>query len=235
MASFIPPQALLFLPVLLLSIICHEIAHAYAAYRGGDDTARLKGRLSLNPIVHIDPIGTILMPIIMMLSPVRLPLLAWAKPVPVNPNNLRSRNWDLVVSLAGVVVNLCLAILAMLCIKIFLLSGLGDRVGTIDGRLTMPAVIFIMLKAFVLVNLFLMAFNLIPVPPLDGSHVLFHFIRARGDTTMAIVHFLERHGFLILLALVYFGVLGRIIVPLVNGIIKLMCLVLAIPRVIMVI
>lgn len=230
MGFHISPAALLFFPVILFSIICHEIAHAYVAYRGGDDTARLQGRLSFNPIVHIDPIGTILVPVILMLSPVRLPLIGWAKPVPVNPARLRSAKWGLAVSLAGVTVNFALALCAAILMKVFLVLGLDEKLTPLDQGLSVFTSIFIILNAFVMINLLLMLFNLLPIPPLDGSHVLLHFIRTRDSAAFRLFQFLERYGFIILILLVWIGALQAVLWPVLEVILVIFCLAFQIPR-----
>ncbi len=208
------PQMVLFLPVLWLTVIGHEIGHAYAAFRAGDDTASLQGRLSLNPMNHIDPIGTVLIPIIMMLSPIRLPLIGWAKPVPVNPARFKSRKWDLIVSLAGVSVNLAFLVLAMIAIKIFLILGFGeDLAPREDGSYTFPMLILTVLSGFVIINMVLLLFNLIPIPPLDGSHVLLYFIKSRDSIAFKAFQFLERFGFILLILLLWVGALQILFGP----------------------
>jgi Zn-dependent protease len=226
----ITPEMILFLPALWLAVICHEIGHAYAAFKAGDDTASLQGRLSLNPLAHIDPIGTVLIPIVMMLSPIRLPLIGWAKPVPVNPMRFKSRIWNIYVSLAGVAVNFALCVTAMLLIKILLLSGLLDRVPTSDGGFTIPELILLLLRAFVMINVILFMFNLIPIPPLDGSHVVLYFIRTRDSVAFKLFQFMERFGFMILILLIWTGVVGLIFGPFLNTTIGILCFLFGVPR-----
>lgn len=147
--------------MLVALLTFHEFGHAWTAMKCGDDTARLQGRVSLNPLVHIDPIGTVLMPLIMMFAPwsVARFCLGWAKPVPVNPHNLRNKGFDdLLVTMAGPGMNLALAVV---------LVGLA-RVGVIVH--SDPLVDMSLLAAQI--SLLLCFFNLIPIPPLDGSHVL---------------------------------------------------------------
>jgi Zn-dependent protease len=220
---------LLMLPALLFSIICHEIGHAYAAYMGGDDTARLQGRLSFNPIVHIDPIGTIVVPLILFLSPSPF-LFGWARPVPVNPANLRSRKWDLAVSLAGVTVNLALAITALFLLKVLHIVGFAGHLS--PGMMAMNPfdIVVTLLNCFVLINLILMIFNLLPIPPLDGSHVLLHFIRRRDSFLFSIFEFLERFGFFILIFLLWSGGLSAILWPILDGILRAFLFVSQLPQ-----
>jgi Zn-dependent protease len=159
-------QLLLLAPVLLFSIIAHEIAHGYAALTQGDSTAYKLGRLSWNPIKHIDPWMSIVLPL--MLMAVHAPVLAGAKPVPVDPRNYRNyRRGDIIVSLAGIAANL---VIAVGCTLVTALLGVIGR--------AVPAVepVFGILQAMAVVgiglNLILAAFNLFPIPPLDGSHVV---------------------------------------------------------------
>ena len=204
----ISPEAIILLPVFLFSLICHEIAHAYCADLGGDDTARLHGRISLNPLVHIDPMGTVLIPILQMLS--GIPLIGWAKPVPVNPLRLRSANWDILVSIAGVGVNLALAVVAAVIYRILLLTPWVPLSPAANDSITVPYLLSVMLRGFVFINLLLMLFNVLPIPPLDGSHILFHFIRTRESVAFRVFALLERFGFIILILLVYTGALWRL-------------------------
>jgi Zn-dependent protease len=209
----ISPQDILFLPVLWFSLICHEVGHAYAAWRGGDDTARLMGRITLDPRAHLDPIGTILIPIIMILSPVGLPLIGWAKPVPINPGRFRSRKWDLIVSLSGVTLNLVLALLAIFLLKLFFVFGLDSRLSPGLSEFNLFDILFIVFKSFMLVNLILMLFNLLPIPPLDGSHVVLYFIKTRDSFLFKAFEFLERYSFLVLILFVWSGLFQYVLIP----------------------
>lgn len=162
---------LLIAPVLLLSVVVHEVAHAWQALREGDTTARDLGRLTLNPIPHLDPVGSFIVPLVLYLLPGEF-LFGWAKPVPVNPRNYRNhRAGDIRVSLAGIVSNLGLVVLFALTIAVP--SALGG--GSIFGGSVVSS-IAAMATYGVLINLLLAYFNLIPVPPLDGSHVLYHLL-----------------------------------------------------------
>jgi len=156
---------LLVVPVLLFSVILHEYAHGYAALKQGDQTALTLGRLTLNPLKHIDPFYTIIMPIVLYLT--MHMFLGGAKPVPVNPRNYRNfKRGDIIVSLAGVFANLLLAIAC--AILIVPLGLLARVVGEMDPSI---GILQAMLIVGVYLNLMLIAFNLIPIPPLDGSHV----------------------------------------------------------------
>ncbi len=151
------PLDLTYLVILILSIILHEVAHGYAANSLGDPTARLAGRLTLNPIPHIDPVGSILVPLLGVLSPANI-LFGWARPVPYNPYNLHNRRWaEAAVALAGSATNIALAVI----------FGLIVRYG---AGLPEPALLIASVISFA--NLFLGLFNLIPFPPLDGFTAL---------------------------------------------------------------
>jgi Zn-dependent protease len=158
-------------PVLLFSIVAHEYAHAEAAYRQGDTTAYMLGRLTLNPLKHIDPFMTIIVPVFMILM--KFPFVfGAAKPVPVNPRNYRNyRRGDLLVSLAGIATNLVLFVIS--AIGFALVGLLGNAVTPLSGTL---AILQQMMFWGMLLNLILAFFNLIPIPPLDGSHVLKLFL-----------------------------------------------------------
>jgi Zn-dependent protease len=159
-------QLLLLAPVLLFSIIAHEIAHGYAALTQGDSTAYKLGRLSWNPLKHIDPWMSVLLPL--MLLAVHAPVLAGAKPVPVNPRNYRNfRRGDIIVSLAGITANIAIAIICTVaCVLLGVIGKALPAVEPVCGILQAMAIVGISL------NLVLAAFNLFPIPPLDGSHVV---------------------------------------------------------------
>jgi Zn-dependent protease len=223
----VTPETIVLLPVLLFSLICHEIGHAYVAYLGGDDTAKLQGRVSLNPLPHIDPFGTVLIPIMQMFT--SFPLIGWAKPVPVNPSRLRSAKWDLAVSLSGVGVNLGLALAAAVLYKIFLLTSFAPDFWGRPDPVTIPYLVSVILRGLILVNLALMLFNLLPIPPLDGSHVLAHFVAARNTPGFRVLEFLERFGYVILILFVVTGGLWFVLEPVLNSMIWFLGFVLGIP------
>ena len=157
-------------PVLLFSIVAHEYAHAEAAYRQGDDTAYMLGRLTLNPLKHIDPLMTVIVPF--LLWKIGAPPFGAAKPVPVNPRKYREfRKGDIIVSLAGITVNLALFVL---CTLLFALVGLLARAVPSLGPTL--GILQQMMHAGMWLNLVLAFFNLIPVPPLDGSHVFYYLL-----------------------------------------------------------
>lgn len=157
--------------MLLFSIVAHEYAHAEAAYRQGDDTAYMLGRLTLNPVKHIDPFMTILLPLILALSHAGF-LFAAAKPVPVNPRKYRKFvRGDVIVSLAGIAVNLALFVVFTCLFGV--VGWMGQRVPALAGSL---GILQDMTYYGMRLNLVLAFFNLIPIPPLDGSHVFYHLL-----------------------------------------------------------
>lgn len=198
--------------VLLLAISAHEAAHAWMSYKFGDDTARLLGRITLNPVAHTDPIGTLLIPIAGFLlsaagggMAARM-LIGWGKPTPVNP--LRWHNKDLaniMVSLAGIMANLLIAIIAFAIFKTMLMTHAFD---TMAESLQEPVIIF--LDRLLKMNVSLAVFNLLPFPPLDGSKILYSVLPASAHGFLAV---LEQYGFMILLVLMWMGVFGAIIAP----------------------
>ena len=162
-------EPLLLIAVLIASVVVHEVAHAWQARREGDPTAEREGRITLNPLPHIDPVGSVIVPAALYLSGTSF-LFGWARPVPVNPAHYRDPRWgDIRVSLAGVASNFLLAFLATLAtvVVVRLQPVLGATLT--EGLLTAA-------RYGILINLVLAFFNLIPIPPLDGSHVLFHFL-----------------------------------------------------------
>lgn len=200
--------------VLLLAISAHEAAHAWMSYKFGDDTARLLGRVTLNPLAHTDPIGTLLIPIvgfIVAASGGNFFLIGWGKPTPVNP--LRWRQKDLanvMVSIAGILANLILAIIGFTIIKVLVVKGLWSSMSEGFGE---PIKLF--LYFLLTMNVSLAVFNLLPFPPLDGSKVLETFL---PDSMQPVMAFLEQYGYLLLLALMYMGVFSLIITPVLYGI-----------------
>ena len=183
--------------IILVSLTIHEAAHAWTADRLGDPTARMLGRVSLNPIVHIDPIGTILLPLVAAIS--GLPIIGWAKPVPVNINRLRHHRRDfMIVAAAGPVSNLLQAVVVAVLVR-RLIAGNSER-GLMVG----------ILVAAVQINLLLAFFNLIPVPPLDGGNVLAGLLPESGA---ALLDGLRQYGFILLYVLMLTGILTQLIRP----------------------
>ena len=191
--------------VLLFSLSVHEVAHAWTADRLGDPTARLLGRITLNPAVHADPIGTIVFPLIGLLTNVNF-LLGWAKPVPVNITRLRG-NWKrkyMLIAAAGPASNLVLALIAALVLRVLPGTTLEP---TVDAALT-PLIRF--LDVAVGLNVLLAVFNMVPVPPLDGGNVVAGLLQG---PVAEMYERLRPYGFIILYALMFSGILATIISP----------------------
>jgi Zn-dependent protease len=189
--------------VLLLSLTFHEAAHAWSADRLGDPTARQLGRVSLNPAVHIDPIGTIVFPLIAMIA--QIPLIGWAKPVPVDTRNLRE-HWKqkfMLIAAAGPASNLLLAGVSAIFVRFL---GFESAAGWV----------FQFLLFMVVVNVLLAVFNMIPVPPLDGGNVLAGLLRGRA---YEIFDSLRPYGFLIIYGLLLSGALFRVVSPIQDAIV----------------
>ncbi len=187
---------LLVVPILLFSMVAHEYAHGYAALRQGDDTAFMLGRLTWNPVNNIDPVLTVIMPLITFFT--AGVAFGGAKPVPVNPRNYRNfRRGDIIVSLAGIVTNLLVAVLLT---GLVVVLGLASRVLPVASPSL--ALVQLMFLYGITINLVLAAFNLIPIPPLDGSHVMKHLLPARWAWNY---QRMANFGFVLLIALVTFG------------------------------
>jgi Zn-dependent protease len=186
-------------PLFLIAIVIHEYAHGWVASKLGDPTAKQAGRLTLNPLAHIDPMGTILLPVMLALmkSPV---VFGWAKPVPVNFSLLRHPKKDMLwVSMAGIGANLLLAVIFAFLLKagLFPPNSYGQIVLTLG----------------ILINLVLAVFNAIPIPPLDGSKILLALLPR--DLAYSYLR-IERYGFVILIGLLWLGLLDRVIWPMVS-------------------
>jgi len=209
--------------VLLLAVSAHEAGHAWMSYKFGDDTARLLGRVTLNPIAHTDPIGTLLIPIFMFIystlgSPIgAIPLLGWGKPTPVNP--LRWRNKDVanvMVSIAGILANLLIATITFVIFKILLMT---NAAGGLDVSTQEPLGLF--LTYMLVMNVSLAVFNLLPFPPLDGSKILDSIL---PPSMRPMLEILEQYGFLLLLVLISVGFTGAIIRPVIEFVFYLLML-----------
>lgn len=213
---------LIYMVVLLLAISAHEAGHAWMSYKFGDDTAYRLGRVTLNPVSHTDPIGTLLIPIISFILGAlggalgSIPLIGWGKPTPVEP-----RNWtnyklaNVMVSVAGVLANLILLIIGIVGAKIMMTQGFEilDFFGQSQNPLAM------LVGNLMLLNLSLFVFNLLPFPPLDGSKILQTFM---PESTRPVFDMLEQFGFLILMFLIYIGVFRFIITPFLYGLLYLL-------------
>lgn len=190
-------DGIFYVVVLIMSVVVHEFAHGYVAYRLGDHTANLSGRLTLNPIKHLDLFGSIVLPLILIISKAGF-VVGWAKPVPYNPDNLKNgKNGVVMVALAGICANLLLAFIFAMLIRFA--PSLGIPAYNPDPLLLHP--FYKISTAIVLVNLVLAIFNLIPIPPLDGSKVCFTFLSSKYRF---IENFLEKWGMFFLLFFIIF-------------------------------
>lgn len=190
------------IPVLFFSVIFHEVSHGWAAYLQGDSTAEQAGRLTFNPLPHVDPFGTLLLPAMCVLG--GGPVFGWAKPVPVDPTRLRGKHAALIVAAVGPLSNVLLAAVAALALKYIVYASALD-IGMEEAAATA-------LRFGLMLNLYLAAFNLLPVFPLDGSHVAMELLPRHLARTY------EQHapyGFLIIVGLMMLGLLGTILSPMV--------------------
>lgn len=191
--------------VLIVSIIVHEFCHALAADRLGDPTPRSYGRLTLNPIAHLDPIGTVLLPLLSALT--GIPTIGWAKPVPIDPYNFKNPKKDeILVAIAGPIGNILLAIISSIIFKIF-----GSQ--------------NILLYLLILINVSLAIFNLIPIPPLDGSKIFLNLLPV--EKSIQWQEIFDRYGFILLIILVFLPIGGSslfqiILSPIVNLVLSLL-------------
>ncbi|RUM27928.1 MAG: site-2 protease family protein [Aquifex sp.] len=202
-----PEDIILTIPALMIAVILHEVAHGYVAYKMGDPTPKEAGRLTLNPIPHIDPLGTIILPGLLMLvgSPI---IFGWAKPVPINPYNFRDlKKGMFFTSIAGVAMNFSLAVLFGMLNRLLrtIVYSVPEEVATF---LIIPLMIFT--TKVVLINLVLGLFNAIPIPPLDGSKALMSLLSYKY---WEMFYRFEQYGFLIITVLLFTGVLQSIILP----------------------
>jgi len=194
--------------ILIFSVIIHEIAHGAVAYYLGDPTAKLAGRLTLNPIKHLDAFGSVILPVILIiassLSGGGGVIFGWAKPVPINPLNFRDKKYgEAKVSLAGPGANLAIALVFGLALRFLPILNQVQGLSSMFGYI-------------VFINILLAVFNLLPIPPLDGSHILFTFLPLRAE---GLKIFLFQYGFFILLFIIFFFI--NWLFPIVSGIFKL--------------
>lgn len=188
-----PTTFILILVILILSVVIHEISHGYAALWLGDNTAQYAGRLTLNPLKHLDLFGSVIVPLLLSFSGV---IFGWAKPVPYNPYNLKNRKWgELIVAMAGPASNILIALIFSLIIR---LAG-------VDSNLVFIAAMIVQ------VNLVLAVFNLVPIPPLDGSKILFSLLTPKYQYVRT---FFERYGLILLILFIFF--LWKLVSPIIS-------------------
>lgn len=196
-------QLIILAPPLLLALTFHEFAHGYVAFRLGDPTAQALGRLTLNPLKHLDPLGTIAFFIFK---------IGWAKPVPVNPAYFKDPQKDMLwVALAGPATNLALAVISALMVKTVVLLAQSIPYSAMGEAILVP--LNSTLIASVWINLVLCIFNFLPIPPLDGSRILTGILPPALARSYASI---ERYGFVLLIILAYSGVLSKLIMPLID-------------------
>ncbi len=211
LANIIREIAISAIPI-LIAIILHEIAHGCVANKLGDPTAKMTGRLTLNPIAHIDPFGTIIMPIMLFIFTNGSFVFGYAKPVPINPYNFRNPKRDMAISAAaGPVSNLLIAIASVLLIRYMIIPAAVVAPADIVVRVLSP--VRLMLKRSILINIILAAFNLIPIPPLDGGRVLHGLLPRRQALALEKI---EPFGMIIVLVLVMTGTANYIVLPLIR-------------------
>lgn len=200
------PTIIISLFTVLFAITIHEASHGWAAYKMGDPTAHALGRITLNPIAHIDPIGTILLPVILIIM--GAPPFGWAKPVPVNPFNLKNpRRDNLLISAAGPISNFSVALIAFVLLQMLKLANPNVLLMR-GGTPSLGNGLFLILYYTILINVILAVFNLIPIPPLDGSGVLMGLI---SDEAAEKYEQIRPYGFIILILLIMTGFIGRIL------------------------
>lgn len=188
--------------ILIISVVIHEFAHGIAALWQGDPTAKLSGRLTLNPVKHIDPIGSIAVPLICAILPGSV-MFGWAKPVPFNPYNLRNRKWgEAIVAFAGPLSNICIAVILGLIIRLF--------------HVSMASQLIELFVVAILTNLVLAIFNLVPLPPLDGSKIMYSLFPAKMGRFIAIF---ERYG--LMFTIIFIFAFVQVLDPVIWAVFKL--------------
>ena len=202
---------------ILIAIILHEVSHGFVANKLGDPTAKMMGRLTLNPVAHIDLFGTILMPLFLLISTGGQFVFGYAKPVPINPYNFRNPKRDMAISAAGgPLMNMIVALVSVIILKYLIIPASGSASEEVMIKIIKP--MGMMLNASIQINIVLAAFNLIPIPPLDGGRVLMGFL---SDSQAHLLGKVEPFGMIIVLVLVVSGMASVVMTPLIKLLLSL--------------
>lgn len=195
---------------ILVAITFHEVSHGYVANRLGDPTAKFMGRLTLNPLAHIDIIGTVIMPLLFLIA--GLPVFGYAKPVPINPMNFRDPKKGMAISAsAGPIVNVLLAIISGIVLRAIVFTSDHMQSASLSETFFMP--LALMMTESIRINVILAAFNLLPIPPLDGGRVMVGLLPHEQALAYSRI---EPYGFIILFVLIFTGIAGYFVIPLAN-------------------
>lgn len=204
-------------PAILIAITFHEVAHGFVANKLGDPTAKFVGRLTLNPLVHIDPFGTIILPLMMHFLTNGQFVFGYAKPVPINPMNFQNPRKGMALSaIAGPVMNIALAFISAVILKLLIVPLSTLMPADVNETVLKP--LYLMATASVVINVVLAAFNMIPIPPLDGGRVLTGLLPQKQAMLFSRI---EPFGFIIVLALIYTGIANLFIMPLIRFFLQL--------------